>query len=349
MRPEIRLSAFSVDDLRNYSELSSRIYGDKASVCDLTHIAWKHIDNPSGPSEMVGLYDEDKIVGRAMLQRRTIQVGNSSYSAAFVADVLIEEGYRRPLTNFSKLMKKALYQSNIDLVLHTANEVSESLYLKLMRFEPVFSLQSFVVPIQPAALLTRFISLPVFVSKAIDWVYIKLVLSFAFVVMSLARVKLTSCEASSFVFSSERGSPHLVKDEAFLKWRLDCPLLDAECVSLEVNDIQRNRILIGKSEFEGIEALVLMECSRGSNCGLLLRFAQRLAIVRFAILSNMKLIYYITNPNSDGELFTGFPFIKVPDRFLPHATPIFIHTNTEELEGLNFSNLAISLADLDYF
>ena len=46
----------------------------------------------------------------------------------------------------------------------------------------------------------------------------------------------------------------------------------------------------------------------------------------------------------------GFPWVKIPERYMPQRTPIFLHINDPAMEHLeNQSNIHITLGDLDYF
>jgi len=57
------------------------------------------------------------------------------------------------------------------------------------------------------------------------------------------------------------------------------------------------------------------------------------------------------NPLSiSSKRFIGFPWIKIPEKYLPHKTPIFIHIKDAAMVNMeNLSNIHVTLADLDYF
>ena len=49
------------------------------------------------------------------------------------------------------------------------------------------------------------------------------------------------------------------------------------------------------------------------------------------------------------DALTGLPFIKIPDAFLPHETPIYFYNNETILFKNKSNNLNVSPMDLDYF
>jgi hypothetical protein len=62
-------------------------------------------------------------------------------------------------------------------------------------------------------------------------------------------------------------------------------------------------------------------------------------------------IFTMVNPHSMiSRKCVGFPFVKIPDKLLPHASPIYMRPRTDEhKEFKTDKSIHMTLGDLDYF
>ena len=77
----------------------------------------------------------------------------------------------------------------------------------------------------------------------------------------------------------------------------------------------------------------------------------RFSIIRMAQRQGDDMVFTLVNPASKaGGKFIGFPWIKIPERWMPQSTPIFVHINDPARADLeNQSDFHLTLGDLDYF
>jgi hypothetical protein len=135
-----------------FIELSSTYYHDEP-VNDRRVVAWRHLEAPSGPSTTVEVVDGASHVGRMWTQMRPWTVRGRTVTAANPIDFLLREDHRSAIT-FMRLFRASMAASldDADLVFHTSNPITDDLYRKLMKLEPVTELDGALVPLRPLAL-----------------------------------------------------------------------------------------------------------------------------------------------------------------------------------------------------
>ena len=148
-RPVIGVA--SVDRLAAFLALTATHYSDK-SVNDQNIVAWRHLESPMGPSTTVELVDGDETVGRMWTQLHPWLINGVRVTAANPVDFLVREDHRN-LPAFMSLFRATMQEAHVraDIVFHTSNPVTDDLYRKLMRLEPVTELDGAVLPIRPFA------------------------------------------------------------------------------------------------------------------------------------------------------------------------------------------------------
>jgi len=76
----------------------------------------------------------------------------------------------------------------------------------------------------------------------------------------------------------------------------------------------------------------------------------KLMAARMAADAGCDAVFTIANlQNPALKWMGGFPFLGIPDRHLPHPTPIFVHAVEGRRGAMARADLFFSLADLDYF
>ena len=119
-------------------------------------VEWRHLRNTSGPSIVVMLKNGPKIIGRIWVQFNHWSVLGRDIRVASPIDFLIHPDARR-IQHFLKLFKLGINVSrdNADLVLHTSNPLTNDLYQKLLKLDPVTELDGSVLPLRPFSLFPR--------------------------------------------------------------------------------------------------------------------------------------------------------------------------------------------------
>lgn len=119
-------------------------------VNDREYVRWRHLESPSGPSATVELIDGDDVVGRMWINVSTWSLAGREIRAANPIDFLIRQDHRR-LPAFMSLFKSTMNEcfQQADVVYHSSNPLTDDLYRKLMKFDPVTELDGAVVPARP--------------------------------------------------------------------------------------------------------------------------------------------------------------------------------------------------------
>ncbi len=152
--------------------------------------------------------------------------------------------------------------------------------------------------------------------------------------------------------NSEYSDPEMIRNNEFLQWRFrDAPLWKAIILHIYKNKSYHGYIVTRKINLERLVFFVIMDYSLSDELSKFDLNSIRWHLIYQGINSESDIVFTMLNPNSKASYkILGFPFTKIPDSFLPHKTPIFIHAN-----DTSFSNIAengklhITLGDLDYF
>ena len=354
---QVSVETLTVEDLEDYLKLSRSEYGLLDSN-NLAHIRWKHMDSPFGASTYISLVASGKIVGRALLQPRPMYTASQKLNAACVTDVLIDREFRSPPTNFINMTKASGNVSKFDLVYHTSNERTDLLYSKLLRFPSPFTLRAYGFPLRLAGFLSLVTGRRI---DAIDWLTAPLrwLLSIiSFVVNSVAKVDISprvmddNALAVLFTKCLHQSGPLLARTNAFLKWRFtDTPLWPATVYRVDRNGQLLGYIATRKLELSGLSHYVLMDFVLDPETPFFVQIALRLWLIQSAIRSKVDTLYTMVNSfNGIARKLAGFPLVSIPDRLLPHATPIFVrYRSNEKSDPETDRTIHLTLADLDYF
>jgi hypothetical protein len=354
---KVVVGLFTEEDLSDYIELSQTEY-ESSITMDVDHIRWKHLDSPHGASTYIRLVVGDKVVGRALLQPRLIQTKTGQYSTACVADVLIDPLHRSPPTNFINLTNTSANISKFSSVFHTANERTEPFYHKLFRLPNPFSLRGYVLPTRVAGIFLKIIGYRI---NALDWFlfpFLYLIRFVAVVMISIVKIDIIKKLPNDANLSEislkllDDSGPLLTRTKSFLKWRLiDAPLWNANVYCIERKGQFLGYIATRVLDLNGLKHLVLIDFLVDTDISFFDRFALRLWLIRQAILSDVDALFTMINPMSKAaHTCVGFPMIRIPDKFLPHGTPIFFRANSDENKNVETDRMThMTLADIDYF
>lgn len=322
------------------------------------HVGWKHCESPFGPSTFVKLKSQEEIIGRVLMQPRQFQVLGGKYNAACDMDMLVVKAHRMPPSNFIGLIKSSHQLENFDLVYHTANEITHILYGKLLGLPNPFSLKAFGLPICLSGIFFKFfryrLKLVDIFSRPIWFLMasISSILSIITgIVVKLGELTDSELENLSNTCLAESGAM-LARDNAFLSWRFGSQSdLPGQLLRVERDGSLIGYMVVRKVELAGMIHLVLMDLLVESKLNLISRISLRFFLLKLGVDERADTVLAFLNPlNSMSKNFFGFPLMQVPDKVLPHETPIFIKTNNPALKEYEFiRSTHMTLADLDYF
>ena len=354
---QISVAAFAETDLEVFLEMTHLEYGP-SDTTNPDHIRWKHLDSPFGVSTYVSLGDTGQVVGRALVQPRALHTASKAFNVASVMDLLIDQKHRSTPVNFINLTKACGNIENYDLVFHTSNERTFPLYSKLFRFPNPFSLRAYGFPVRLAGVFAAILGRRI---DAIDWLTAPLrclLVVIAYVVNFFVRLDITQRGMNDDELETlstkclQKSGPFLARTNAFLKWRFT----DAPCWPATIFRIDRNGVFLGyvvtrKVELGGLNHLVLMDFVLDPDIPFFVQITLRLWLIRKAITSGVDSLFTMVNSYSTiARKCVGFPLLSIPDKLLPHATPIFVRAHSNDIKELESDrSIHMTLADLDYF
>jgi hypothetical protein len=355
---KIRLEALQADGLDEQIAVGSAVYSTP-EVTDREHLRWKHLGNPSGVSTSISARNaQGELVGRSFLQPRRVRLGVSdSCTGATVTDLVVKPEERNAATMIS-MTRAARSPEGIEVVFHTSNEVSDIFYRKLFKFPVAFSLQAAGLPIGIAGAIGRFVSNRALISLgnfvASPWrLLIRAAAGVCRLTTGLAFGPIPEAGRTAEIFQRFRAyaGPHLERDDSFVEWRFSKgTLFRADVKWLWKKEECLGYLAFKQVELAGLKIMVIMDSvlSRPLSAGESAHLKLMAACV--AADGSCDAVFTIANIHNPAlKWMGGFPFIGIPDRHLPHPTPIFIHAAEGRRGAMERPDLFFSLADLDYF
>lgn len=354
----IQIDIFDQSKLSEHISVGASVYSSP-EVINSEHFLWKHLRNPYGPSMSVSLRNaSEDLVGRSFIQRRIFWVTPStSCRGATITDLVIMPAERNAasLINMTRAIKSP---DGIDVVVHTSNDSSDLIYRKLFKFPIVFTLTATGLPLRVFNILKPYFTNPGLIKVAellvSPWRWVLRVS--ALVMGAVSGVKFAA-EPSNSVMSEifeeyrQHAGAHFERSQRFLNWRFsEGPLFNGkvewvwsqgECVGY----LAFKQVTLG-----GLVVFVILDAVLRRRLTLKEAIALKFLAARLAIESSCDAVFTLVNiENSALKWLKGFPFFHIPDRHLPHPTPIFIHASNEHRSLEKQADLFFTLADLDYF
>ncbi len=354
----ITSNQFIQDDISDFIKLSKVEYGDLDTVTNQSHIDWKHLNTPFGSSIAVNLKNNDDIVGRIILQPRTFYINGKERPVAFVTDALVHPDYRRPVSNFLTLITSIKNFKEFAVIFHTSNKRTKNIYSKVLKFSCPFFLKGYGIPVQLTKLLPKEHKIINLCLKIINVPYQLVLVMFLNFFKLFTTIRISSDSPNEVIFDQFCADENIknnfltTRNYKILKWRFkDTPLWKADILHLYQNKKYCGYVVLRQIELDDINFSVVMDFVVSSKLSKLQFWCLRCLLIGKAISNKSDIIFTLLNPKSNSSRkFLGFPFVRVPDRFLPHTTPIFVHAIDPELIAMEKEQgLHITLSDLDYF
>ncbi len=354
----IGFDLFNKNKLSEHIAVGASVYSSP-EVIDSEHLLWKHLQNSYGPSTSVSLRNvNEKLVGRSFIQPRTFWIIPSiSCRGATITDLVIMPTERSAASLIS--MTRAIKSPDgIDVVVHTSNDSSDLIYRKLFKFPIAFTLAATGLPLRVSNILKPHLVNPT-LRKAIELLvspWRLLLLASALVIRAVSSVKFAaepSDSVMSEIFEEYRhhAGAHFERSQRFLIWRFsEGPLFNGK-----VEWVWRQGECLGYLAFKqvtlgGLVVFVIMDAVLRRRLTLKEAIAIKFLAVRLATERSCDAVFSLANiENSALQWLKGFPFLHIPDRHLPHSTPIFIHALNEHRSLEKQADVFFTLADLDYF
>jgi hypothetical protein len=354
----IGFDLFNINKLSEHIAVGASVYSSP-EVINSEHFLWKHLRNPYGQSMSVSLRNSnEELVGRSFIQPRTFWVTPSiSCRGATITDLVIMHAERNAASLIS--MTRAIKSpDSIDVVVHTSNDSSDLIYRKLFKFPIAFTLAATGLPLRVSNILKPNLAkskllkaIELFVSP-----WRSLLLASAHVMEAVSDVKFAA-EPSDIVMSEifeeyrHHAGTHFERSQRFLKWRFsEGPLFNGKVEWVWSQGECLGYLAFKQVTLGGLVVFVIMDAVLRRRLTLKEAIAIKFLAARLAIKGSCDAVFTLANTeNSALKLLKGFPFFHIPDRYLPHPTPIFIHASNEHRSLENQADVFFTLADLDYF
>jgi len=370
----ISIDTFKELDLEDYLNLSRNEFSKPSAtvssdinwkdsyveklLTNTDHVRWKHLDSPFGASLFVRLIKSTKTVGRVLLQPRPFYSKSQKYNVACDMDMLVLKSFRSPPSNFINLIKASDDLNQFDFVFHTANEITHKLYGRLLGFPNPFSLQSYGFPLRLSGALSKFtghrFNFLDFLMAPFHWL-ISIVTSIVYLMAgtNISKQPISDLDLDNlFQKCLKNSGPMLDRTNKFLKWRFG----DSSDWPGDLYRIDHKGKLIGyfvtrQVKLGALSHLVLMDFMLDTDAPFICKISWRLWLLRAAIKANADTLFTMVNPfNKMTSKYVAFPIIRIPEWFLPHATPIFIRAHGSKNKRFESDrSMHMTLGDLDYF
>lgn len=344
----ISVKKFDSIQAKIFVDYSKLFYSDK-NATDLELIKWKFVNSQSNNSYHLTLNDDQgSVKGRAVLNERFLNVSNVKSLLTQVTDLLVVGS---DLKSFITIIKNYKILKNA-CVIHTSNLNSEKIYLKFFKFKKLLSLSAFALPVRLDNFFPNLLKLAIF--KFFFSIYSFVIFTIFSIINALNNVRfqvLNSQEISSrdFEYFSVYQTS-LLKTSETIRWRYFDSPYNYQIFRIYLSNIDIGFIVTRQATLNGLTFLIIMDFVPNQKLSFIALLRIRLKLVSLSLEYKVDALFGMFNAQNDiGRGFFKFPFFKVPDRFLPHGTPIFISSNNKDLNLDGLSEMYFSLSDLDYF
>lgn len=353
---QLKVSIFSGDELQGFAELSASEYPD-TSLVDTDFINWKHNSSPAGISTYLQLRSGELQIGRILVQPRTLLTSERTYRAGCLADLLIMSGARKTPNHFLRLNSACNSLIGFDFLYHTSNDRSFPLYSKLLRYKYPAVLKGYGVPISIGRILEThigksFVRLE-FLSKIGYSILEKLLKIFIKITnITLDEGLMSDSEMTNLLKHGVLGGDIVFdRTPSYLKWRsLENPVHPCKIFRIYQQKKFIGYFILGNITLNKITHSVLHDFFLRPKLSFMMKITLRIWLIMQSYKEKAETFFTMANDFSgQTKQLLGFPFFRIPDKFLPHFTPIFIRILNDKSSIGIMKSAHITLSDLDYF
>jgi hypothetical protein len=361
----VKIGSFS-NSLHAFVEASEKEYGSDAEISQLKHIRWKHQLSPNGESEIIELIDIEKHpelgLGRIAIQARKWISNGEPNDIKLPVDLLISADARGPMQFLSLWRNTVTHCSKSgSFWFHTSNPVSENFYGKVFKYSALTELKPHIIPIRPyklieSTLFRKSLRFMAFVDSFFHLIFglINYVLNF------VSRIDVEPLKNED-LFDEEIGvlfqKHHLneiesgQKNASYFTWRYNLHS-NREYVIFKVSNRNNSNLVsliaIRIIKVKGLDGAFVMDVI-GKAPSLITRASiwSSVAKILYAESASSCLIFLCNDLNPNLRKWSQFPWIPVPDTFMPQSVPVYFHGVKKGEESLRQCHL--TLADFDMF
>lgn len=360
MANRIDIVTASEDLLLPFLKLTSSYYQNEP-VNEAEVVRWRHFQSDIGPSTAVELMDGDQHVGRMWIQPRSWSVSGRTIRAANPIDFLIHEDYRR-LPNFMLLFRSTMKEceQQAELVYHTSNPLTDDLYRKLMKFEPVTELDGALIPIRPFAAARSAGFFNARVPGLIGDALFSTMLRGAGALARFVGVRLgdaPSIEDQDDVVAALQTEEKVlgVRSIEHRSWRFrGAGPIRYEQLWLRRRGQNLGYVVVTDRDIKGLRGRFVVDLVFPKSPSRIVRWAAWLQLAQAAAREGRYALFFFYNrANPRLARLAGFPWVTVQRERLPQRVPIFVRptdcAESSALNGVDWSSGYFVLSDFDLF
>ena len=345
---------FQISDIQEFVSLTIKENLLTEGMKDPKHVKWKFCENPCGKTNYFYLSYKNKIVGRILSSQYPgkIYINQEKFNSFCLSDLYLKKENRAPFTNLIKLYNECIENTN-GIIFHSSNNNSENLYKKILKKKIWFHLYSYGLPVSINVFSQNNLIIKN-IFKVFLFLYLKTTSCINHILGKLLNLKLLikkeNFETDIFEINNELKKYYNIFDRSldFLKWRY--LIYDYKyCLILKKKNKTIGYILFVNSNAMNLKNLIIMDFAFTKNLNFFEKIYYKSTIVRIAENEKFDTIYTMGNKGS-GMLnnLIGFPFFKIPDSYLPHSNPMFIH-NAKNIDENEIKRIHFTISDFDYF
>jgi hypothetical protein len=334
--------------------LSRTEFGECAPVSQASHLRWKYLENPQGPSTGIHIYHGTELVGRALALSRSFFHDGNFYRAAHVVDLLVHSDFRG-MAALHLMMKGLKELKGFDFYLILApNPAGAAVWEKLWKMEVCFELDASIVPLRPFGILHSLKKMlnPITVS-VLDWPWRVLLGASCRVPAALASVELENAwpaasELDKLFCDGSKGRTLGNRTAEYLLWRYrNSPVFRYEPLVIRRRGDLAGFLITRKTTFEGMDCSFIVDAFASPRHPGIVRNASLFTIWR-ASKDDTQVVMLIGNTGLKplSELIQ-VPFFIIPPRYLPRRLTVFAEWIGEPKFPFHREQFHLALGDSD--
>lgn len=353
---QLKIKIFSDDDVISFAKLSADEYPN-SSLVEKNFINWKHGSSPVGKSTHLQIFSDGQQIGRILVQPRTLLTSQHDYKAGCMADLLVISCARKTPSHFLRLNNACNSLSGFDFLYHTSNDRSFPLYSKLLKYKYSVILRGYGIPIRIGGVLKSMTGLNFKILSFLSKIVYQILQNLSKLLMRLCDVNIvsglmTDAELKKLLSKCMlNGDPFFERTPNYLRWKsMDNPAYPSQIYQIFKNKKFTGYFILGNVPLNGMTHAVLHDFFVDSNLSYMTKVSLRVWLVIKAYIGNADTLFTMANEfSTQTKNFLGFPLMKIPNRFLPHFTPIFVRPMSAQGISELMKSAHITLVDLDYF
>jgi hypothetical protein len=331
---------FSNRDVKSFVKIVKQNYSIKHSLTNKFNIIYKYLEYPIQPTYISTINDSKKVKGRICYISSNIIYKRKKIISLIPQDFALNKDYRSPFTNIINLIKIPYSNLSKNFVIHTSNENSDDLYNKILKYPRYFSIEFSCITLNPIFFLIN--------SKTLN----RLFLIF-YKILFISRDRNIQFK-NDFISKKEildlrktyENIPRFDRTDLFYKWKFKNSQ-KYKIIKIYNNDNFLGYIILLHIDYNEKKISMIYDYFIKEEC----TKKQIKTLIYQAIKeSNISSDFLLISGNKNSPIYKMikiFPFIKLPDKLLPHSSYFYGRSSNRGIKHIN--KFHHCLIDQDWF